>query len=219
MKRLVITENEQNHIRKLYNINEIDAEKVVSGLFDYAQKIAKGEVTPQSDTTTPSTDTGSSNIETISSPTDKLLSPLKNTKFPTNNFGVNRPGIDKPGQTHPGIDLTAPAYSILYAPGDGKVTAAQIKNDTCGGKIRIQHTNGLTSSFCHLSALNVRVGDEVKQGDRIGQTGGTPGTLGAGYSTGPHLHWEIRKGGKLVDPLDYVEQKFYDKESNKITSV
>lgn len=52
MKRLVITEDEQKHIRKLYNINEIDAEKVVSGLFDYAQKIAKGEVTPQNNSTT-----------------------------------------------------------------------------------------------------------------------------------------------------------------------
>lgn len=222
MKRFVISESEKTHIRNLYSIKEVEAEKVVSGLFNMAKDIAKkleaGQQTTDTGETTSSVDTPLGAEVAIGSK-DKLSSPLKRTKFPVGNFGVHRPGLDLSGSTHPGIDLSAASGTELFAPGDGKVTAAVMGVDNCGGKIRINHTNGLTSSFCHLSGIFVKNGDEVKRGDKIGLTGGEPYTVGAGKSTDPHLHWEIRSGGTLLDPIKYAEQKFYNKDDGKYYSV
>ena len=227
MKRFVISESEKTHIRNLYSIKEVEAEKVVSSLFNMAKDIAKkleaGQQTSDTGGTTQSVDTPLGTEVAIGSK-DKLSSPLKRTTFPVNNFGaqrVDRYGkrLDAPGQGHPGIDLTASSGTELFAPGDGKVSAAVMGNDSCGGKIRINHTNGLTSSFCHLSGIFVKNGDSVKRGDKIGLTGGEPNTAGAGKTTEPHLHWEIRSGETLLDPIKYAEQKFYNKDDGKYYSV
>jgi len=63
-------------------------------------------------------------------------------------------------------------------------------------------------------------GDIVKRGDKVGLVGGTRGTQGAGFSTGPHLHYTLARGTStdLLDPETYVEKKFYDKDSDKYYS-
>ena len=129
MKRLIISESEKKQIKSLYNVNEIEAEKVVSSLFANAKKIAKdleSGSASSSDTSGSSgesnTSTNSGSLETTSEYSDqKLYSPLKNTTFPTGNFGVNRAGLDAPGKTHPGIDLPAASNTELFSPGNGVV--------------------------------------------------------------------------------------------------
>jgi murein DD-endopeptidase MepM/ murein hydrolase activator NlpD len=235
MKKFIISESEKSHIKNLYNIKEVDAEKVVSSLFTKAKEIAQRlETQPQTGSeTSQQSQIGSGteqqsqvgSLETTSSigEKDKLYSPLKNTTFPTGNFGVLRDLDIKYAKLHntkpvphQGIDLPASSGTELFAPGDGTVEAAEFSKGGCGGKIRIKHTNGLVSSFCHLSGIFVKSGNQVKLGDKIGLTGGDPNTVGAGYSTKAHLHWETRINGVVVDPLKYVIQKFYDKNSTTV---
>ena len=216
MKRLVITENEQKHIRKLYSINEIDAEKVVSGLFDYAQKIAKGETTPQSDTTTPNSSDIVSGTEVPEGLKGKLSSPLKKFEVGT-KFGAVRPGIDTK-KPHSGVDLRASQGDEVFAPSDGVVTISDKSgwNGGCGGTLYIKHPDGYESRFCHLSDIFVSKNQQVRRGERVALVGGAKGTRGAGFSTGAHLHYTLAKpDGTLDDPEKYVDQKFFDIQSNK----
>jgi murein DD-endopeptidase MepM/ murein hydrolase activator NlpD len=120
----------------------------------------------------------------------------------TSPFGPRR--SPKPGASsnHLGVDLGSATGTPVKAPISGRVTQAVIANDACGGTIAI--SNGTVQHrFCHCSKINVRVGDEVEQGDIVGLTGGGKGSPGAGTSTGPHLHWEkkILATNTLTNPL------------------
>ncbi|HLG25309.1 MAG TPA: M23 family metallopeptidase, partial [Candidatus Gracilibacteria bacterium] len=71
--------------------------------------------------------------------------------------------------------------------------------------IILAHAGGFMTVYGHVSELRVEAGEKVFAGQTIGLTGGTPGTKGAGVmTTGAHLHFEVMKGGKYVDPLDYL---------------
>ncbi|MEX2159380.1 MAG: M23 family metallopeptidase [Dehalococcoidia bacterium] len=101
---------------------------------------------------------------------------------------------------HPsGIDIGAATGDPVVAVRDGKVAFAG--GDSCcsyGNYIIIQHDDGWSSLYGHLSAFNVKLGDDVKQGDRIGSIGMT------GHADGPHVHFELRSYGGVVDPLSYL---------------
>lgn len=103
-----------------------------------------------------------------------------------------------------GINIKLDHGSKVRSIGDGVVL--KVHN---GGRsysyLVVAHGNGLSSLYGHMSGFNVVVGDTVSQGDVIGWSGGTPGSKGAGWmSSGPHLHFEIRKDGVPVDPIDYL---------------
>ena len=69
----------------------------------------------------------------------------------------------------------------------------------------LMHNDELATVYGHISAFNVSEGQYIKQGDVIGLSGGTPGTLGAGWmTTGAHLHLEVRVNGRPVDALNYL---------------
>lgn len=110
-------------------------------------------------------------------------------------------------KTHHGVDLAVPSGTPIKSPLDGKVVTAEFRDSACGGTIKINHGNGYESRYCHCSAIKVNVGQSVKQGDVIGLSGGAKGEVGAGSSTGPHVHMELKINGTLVNPLDYINKE------------
>ncbi len=127
-----------------------------------------------------------------------LMSPVSIQKI-TSPFGKKRSY-----ETHPGVDIAVPSGTEIKSPADGKVIDARFKSGGCGGTIQIEHGNGFVSRYCHCKNIKVSIGDSVKQGDVVGLTGGGSGDNGKGNSTGPHLHFELKKNGQLVDPIDYI---------------
>lgn len=121
-------------------------------------------------------------------------------------------GAKRSYENHPGVDLKASSGTEIKSPADGKVLTAEFKTSSCGGTIQVEHGNGFTSRYCHCKDIRVSVGQMVKQGDVLGLSGGAKGDKGAGNSKGAHLHFELKKNGQLVDPLDYigVEAGSYD---------
>lgn len=100
------------------------------------------------------------------------------------------------GAYHSGIDIARPAGTVVVAPADGVVILAADHVFTLEGNLlMIDHGMGLNSAFLHLSRIDVKVGDHVRQGQPIGLVGMT------GRATGPHLHWALRWQGAKLDPL------------------
>lgn len=110
------------------------------------------------------------------------------------------------GETgHPGLDIAVPVGTKLLTPIAGKVThAADDDPSGYGSWVEITGTDGTVVRYGHLSGINVQPGQQVTAGTMIGLSGGTPGTHGAGNATGPHLHFEVHQGGKLVDPSSFL---------------
>lgn len=99
---------------------------------------------------------------------------------------------------HSGIDIMGDAGDPVVAAAAGVAIVALESEDGYGWRIEIDHGSGLTTLYAHLSAIGVRVGERVAQGQRIGAVGST------GISTGPHLHFEVRQNGLPVDPLRFL---------------
>jgi murein DD-endopeptidase MepM/ murein hydrolase activator NlpD len=107
---------------------------------------------------------------------------------------------------HPGWDIRAGQGTEIDAAESGYVAHAQM-NGTAYAYIMIIHANGLSTVYGHVSKIFVKADDYVTQGEPIGLSGGTPGTVGAGpFTTGPHLHFEVRQDGIPVDPTGYLTQ-------------
>lgn len=105
---------------------------------------------------------------------------------------------------HPAVDIKSPQSSSIKASNSGYVAKVVLKG-TAYGYIMLVHANGLSTVYGHVSRVYVSEDQYVSQGEEIGLTGGMPGTTGSGrLSTGPHLHFEIRKNGIPVNPLDYL---------------
>ncbi|MGE6743129.1 M23 family metallopeptidase [Allorhizobium pseudoryzae] len=98
---------------------------------------------------------------------------------------------------HAGIDFQADVGASVRATGSGKVTAAGYSGGY-GNMVEIDHGQGITTRFGHLSGILVSVGDQVEAGQIIGRAGST------GRSTGPHIHYEIRRNGDAIDPMRFL---------------
>jgi murein DD-endopeptidase MepM/ murein hydrolase activator NlpD len=94
---------------------------------------------------------------------------------------------------HPGVDLAASMGTPVSAASGGTVTHAGPAG-TYGNLVMIKHDGGFETRYAHLSAVDVKEGQRVEAGQLVGKVGST------GYSTGPHLHFEVRKDGKAMDP-------------------
>lgn len=125
----------------------------------------------------------------------------------TSNFGFRAKPTKEASTNHKGIDISVPVGTPIKAPADGNVAAARNMSGY-GYTIYLYHgmINGksVQSRYGHLSRFAVSQGQNVKQGQIIGYTGGAPGSAGAGVSTGPHLHFEIRENDTPVNPYNYI---------------
>lgn len=113
-------------------------------------------------------------------------------------YGSQRVLNGEPRRPHYGVDVAAPTGTPVMAPAAGIVTLAHADMYYSGGTIIIDHGLGLSSTFLHLSAVDVTVGTTVAQGDLIGKIGAT------GRATGPHLDWRMNWLDKRVDPQPLV---------------
>ncbi len=104
---------------------------------------------------------------------------------------------------HPGIDLRAGVGTPVKSAGGGYVAWTKT-GKSYGNYIMVVHAGGLATLYAHLSKFNVQAGAYVERGDIIGYSGGMPGMPGAGLSTGPHLHFEVRQDGIPVDPMGFL---------------
>ncbi|MSQ02237.1 MAG: M23 family metallopeptidase [Myxococcales bacterium] len=102
---------------------------------------------------------------------------------------------DRP--THEGMDFKTPIGSDVLAPRAAKVLRVNWNHAANGNCIELRFTDGATAKFLHLNENDVKEGQSVTAGEVLGRSGNT------GRSTGPHLHYQIEKGGRVVDPVDY----------------
>ena len=114
----------------------------------------------------------------------------------TSYFGPREAPTAGASTNHGAIDIGVSTGTNVYACLDGTVTIAQY-SDSAGNYIEIDHGNGYVTKYMHNSQLKVSVGDKVTAGQVIALSGST------GYSTGPHVHFQIEKDGEKVDPLTF----------------
>ncbi|MEQ9258924.1 MAG: DUF5930 domain-containing protein [Roseovarius sp.] len=118
--------------------------------------------------------------------------PVKSAFRYTSGFGMRW------GRMHSGTDFAAKHGTPIYATADGIVTHAEWLSGY-GRLVKIQHEFGIETRYAHMSRIRVREGQRVSRGDRIGDMGNT------GRSTGTHLHYEVRVGGRAVNPMIYIK--------------
>ncbi len=125
-----------------------------------------------------------------------LRAPVENASA-SSNFGVRLDPFFRRPAMHAGIDYPAPTGTPVVASAPGKVLRAG-RRGGYGLMVEIDHGSGHVTRYAHLSAIDVAAGQRVLGGDAIGRVGST------GRSTGPHLHYEVRRSGKAIDPTGYL---------------
>ena len=113
-----------------------------------------------------------------------------------------------------GVDFVAPIGTEIYATGDGKVSKVKdLKRRGYGKHIIIDHGYGYQTVYGHLIRFNVKKGQKVHRGDVIGYLGST------GLSTAPHLHYEVRKKNKYMNPAYYFHNDLNEEEFEQIIEI
>ena len=111
----------------------------------------------------------------------------------TSGFGQRRDPINNTIQFHKGIDIACPRGTRVYSARSGKISFTGYDGGY-GLVVKVQHSHGYYSIYGHLSRIHVKKGDRVNTGSLIGLSGNT------GRSTGPHLHFEVRKNNRAINP-------------------
>lgn len=127
------------------------------------------------------------------------IQPVKNSdlKRMASGYGMRYDPIYKFRKMHAGMDFSAPVGTEVYATGDAVVKEVRRDRSGYGNIIILDHGFGVETYYAHLSKFNVRVNQKVTRGEIIGFVGNT------GKSTGPHLHYEVRRNGDPVNPINY----------------
>ena len=141
----------------------------------------------------------------------------KDLKRTAAGWGYRIHPIYKIRRFHYGLDFTAPTGTLIYSTGDGKIQYV-IKSTSrasrgYGNLIIIDHGYGYKTLYAHIHKFNVKVGQEVKRGEIIGFVGNT------GLSTGPHLHYEVIKNQRKVDPIYYLFNSLTPEEYQRIIQI
>ena len=117
--------------------------------------------------------------------------------YVSSKFGMRNPTTSTVPKNHTGLDIAAVSGTVIKSATDGVVSLASSEGDY-GNHLKI--TNGdITMVYAHCNTLYVKQGDNIKQGQNIAEVGST------GNSTGPHLHFEIRKGNRYIDPQKIID--------------
>ncbi len=125
-------------------------------------------------------------------------------------FGYRIHPIYKTSIMHEGIDFSAPIGTEIYATGNGTVAKTEYNGRGYGNNVVINHGFGYNTLYGHMSRFAVRPGQKIKRGDIIGYVGNT------GSSTGPHVHYEVWKNGKKIDPINFFFNDLSAEEYDKI---
>ncbi len=136
----------------------------------------------------------------------------KELKRLASGFGVRYHPIYKVRKMHWGCDFSAPRGTPVYATGDGVISRTQHSRKALGygNMIKIDHGYGYETLYAHLHKIAVKKGQKVKRGELIGYVGNTGG------STAPHLHYEVVKDGKKVNPVQFFFHDISDEEYQKL---
>ncbi len=131
-------------------------------------------------------------------------------------FGVRIHPVYKRRKMHTGLDFSAPIGTPIYAPGNGKIISTKYTSGY-GREVLISHGYGYVTRYAHMHKINVKRGQKIKRGEIIGTVGNT------GLSTGPHLHYEIIKDGKKINPIafffpDVTPEEFNNSKTESTTS-
>lgn len=140
----------------------------------------------------------------------------KDLKRTASGWGYRIHPIYKVRKMHYGMDFTAPTGTPIYATGDGKVIEVKGTSRSRSGfgmVIKIDHDFGYETLYGHLSAFNVKRNQKIKRGDIIGYVGNTGG------STAPHLHYEVHKNGKAINPAYYYYKDLTPQEYDKMIAI
>jgi len=127
------------------------------------------------------------------------IQPIKNEDLSrmASGYGWRSDPFTKARKQHNGMDFTAPTGTPIYATGNGKVKRADNTASGFGEHIEIDHGYGYKTIYAHLSKYNVKSGQNINRGDLIGFVGNT------GRSVGPHLHYEVHKNGRPINPINF----------------
>lgn len=125
---------------------------------------------------------------------DAHLTTEVNLRYPLGKFSFNQ-GFST---YHPGVDLGDPIGTPVFAMENGNVLSTEYDKFGYGNSIVIAHDKGITTRYAHLSRIDVHVGDPVTTSTKVGLSGNT------GHSTGPHLHFEVRKNDVPLNPIAFL---------------
>jgi murein DD-endopeptidase MepM/ murein hydrolase activator NlpD len=134
----------------------------------------------------------------------------KNLKRMASGYGNRIHPVYKTKKMHWGMDFSAPKGTEVYATGDGKIEKVKRSKRGYGNQVRIDHGYGYKTFYAHLNKYIVRKGQMVKRGDLIGYVGST------GTSTAPHLHYEVIKNKRKVNPVNYYFNDLTAEEYDKM---
>jgi murein DD-endopeptidase MepM/ murein hydrolase activator NlpD len=117
-------------------------------------------------------------------------------------YGLRRLANEAQARQHKGVDIAAPLGTSVFVASEGEVLRTGYEAGGYGRFIEVRHPNGMTTLYAHLSRVDVARGDRLGSGERIGLVGST------GRSTGPHLHFEVRRDDAQVNPVSVLGQAF-----------
>jgi murein DD-endopeptidase MepM/ murein hydrolase activator NlpD len=125
-------------------------------------------------------------------------------------FGLRIDPIYKTVKMHAGLDFTAPQGTPIYATADGVIKVSGYSEGGYGNHVVINHGYGYETLYGHMVRIKAKVGQRVKRGEIVGYVGST------GKSTGPHCHYEVRKGSQKLDPVYFFYNDLGPEQFNEL---
>ncbi len=180
-------------LQKMYDEEEAEGERIQQQIDEYYQN--------HGDVGGGGTSGGPNDTSTQNGVLSGLIWPTNQTRYITSKFGYRDAPVSGASSYHPGIDIGVPYGTDIYACQDGVVIQAGW-NGGYGISVIIAHPNGISTLYGHMCDWQVSEGQTVSRGQVIGLVGST------GYSSGPHIHLEVRVNGTRVDPLSYLDNNY-----------